>query len=199
MPQVMPAPVVVPRPRTRPDRKSEPLPLRLGLIFQAGVVTERLAPKLGVALVYGIEALLDRDELFAPALRVSLYRMRSGEITTDFGQKARFEWTAARLGACPVLWSWQSLGLRPCLIADLGSVTAEGYATVEPAKETLFWAALGAAVRGEALFSDTFLLEIEAGALFPLNNQSFYFEPSLDVYQIGPGVYALGGIGIRFL
>jgi hypothetical protein len=196
MPQLIPAPVLVPRPK---PRESEPLPLRLGLIFQAGAVTEQLAPELGLALVYGIEALLDRDELLAPALRLSVYRIRSGEISTEFG-KARFEWTAARVSGCPVLWSWENLGLRPCVIADFGRLVAEGYETVDGAKESVFWAAMGAAGRAEALFlEDTLVLEIEAGALFPLSSQRFYFEPSLEVYRIGPGVYALGGIGFRFL
>jgi hypothetical protein len=195
MPQLIPAPQLVPRPKPEP----EPLPLRLGLIFQAGAVTEQLAPELGLALVYGVEALLDRDELLAPALRVSLYRIRSGEITTAFG-KARFEWTAGRISGCPVFWSWENLGFRPCIIADFGSLVAEGYETIDGAKESVLWAALGAAGRAEAVFlEDTLVLEIEAGALVPLGSQRFYFDPSLEVYQIGPGIYALGGIGFRFL
>jgi hypothetical protein len=196
MPQLIPAPVLVPRPK---PEQSEPLPLRLGLIFQAGAVTPNLAPKLGVALVYGIEALLDRDDLLSPSLRLSLYRTRSGEIQTEFG-KARFEWTTARVSACPVLWSWDNLGVRPCLIGDFGRLVAEGYETVDQAEESVFWAALGAAGRGELmLLEDTLLLEIEAGFVVPLSRQRFYFDPDLDVYQIGPGAYVLGGIGFRFL
>ncbi len=199
MPQPIPAPVLVaPRPRPPLEPESEPLPLRLGLIFQAGVVSERLVPKLGIALVYGVEALLDRDELFAPSVRASLYRIRSGEIATDFG-KAKFEWTAGRLSACPILLTWESFGFRPCVIGDFGRVRAEGYETNQGAEESLFWAALGAAGRAETLLLDALLLEIEAGALFPLSNQRFFFEPSFEIYQIGPGVYALGGIGFRFL
>jgi hypothetical protein len=199
MPQPIPVPTIVrPPPRPPPEPAPEPLPLRLGLVFQAGAVSERLVPKLGVALFYGVEALLDRDELFAPSLRASLYRIRSGEIQTDFG-KANFEWTAGRLSACPILWSWNSIGVRPCLIGDFGRVLAEGSETTDEASASLFWAALGAAGRAEALFVDTLLLEIEAGVLFPLNNQRFYFDPDFEVYQIGPGVYLLGGIGFRFL
>jgi hypothetical protein len=196
MPQLIPAPVLVPR---RKPEQSEALPLRLGLIFQAGAVTRNLAPKLGVALVYGIEALLDRDDLLAPSVRLSLYETRSGELSTPSG-KARFEWTSARVSGCPVMWSWENFGVRPCLIADFGRVVAEGYETEEPAKESVFWSALGAAGRTElTLVDDTLLLEFEAGVLFPLRRQRFYFAPDLDVYKIGPGGYALGGIGFRFL
>jgi hypothetical protein len=70
---------------------------------------------------------------------------------------------------------------------------------VDPQERALFWAALGAAWRAEALILDTLLLELEAGALLPLSSQSFYFEPNLEDYDIGPGLYVLSGIGFRFL
>lgn len=194
----LPPPIPEPKrvPRVAPQK--EPLALRLGLIFQAGVVSEQLVPQVGTVLAYGVEALLDREEPFAPTLRVSIYRISSDEISIAAG-KARFEWTAARLGACPVVWSAGIFGFRPCAIADLGSVTGVGYETIDGDEHTLFWAALGAAGRAEALFQNTLLLELEAGALFPLSSQGFRFDPSFEVYRIGPGVYALGGIGFRFL
>jgi hypothetical protein len=198
LPQPIPVPLLVPRFRPALEPPGEPLPLRLGLIFQAGAVSPQLAPRLGTALLFGIEALLQRPELFAPAARLSLYRIRSDEIATTAG-KARFEWTAARLSACPIFWSSSNIGLRPCVIADIGSITAEGYETVDGDQQTLLWAALGAAGRAETLLWDTLVLEIEGGVLFPLSNQRFFFEPALEVYQIGPGAYVLGGIGFRFL
>jgi hypothetical protein len=172
--------------------------LRAGLAFQAGVVGLRLAPELGTALLFGAEIVLDRASLFAPSLRLSGYRIQSGEVITAYG-RAQFEWTAARLSGCPLRWPSGTVGLRPCAIADVGQLRAEGYDAPAADRHTLAWAALGAALRLDALVLNILLLEIEAGGLAPLSEDSFFFDPGdRTAYTVGPGVYAMSGIGVRF-
>jgi len=186
-----------PRPARTIEAVEGSLPWRLGPAFQAGVVGSGLTPNLGIALFSGIELVLEREALLAPSLRLSGYHVRSADVATAAGS-ASFEWTAARLSACPLRWSAAFVGIRPCLFGDVGRLRAEGYATVNREEHSTLWTAIGAALRTEATLLEVLAVEVEFGAAFPLSNDRFFFEPDQNAYEIGPGVYALAGVGLRF-
>jgi hypothetical protein len=170
---------------------------RGGMIVQAGVTTERIAPKLGTILLFGGELVANTVGLLAPALRLSGYRMQSDEIVLPQG-RAQFHWTAARLSACPLRWP-AFVTLRPCALADVGELVGQGYATQSPEEHTVRWIAVGLGLRAETLVKDTLVLELEGGALFPLVTERFFFDPdNTTAHELGPGLYAVAGTGVRF-
>jgi hypothetical protein len=196
-PPPAPAPAAAPPAPAAPPDASDNQPWQAGPSFQAGLVGEGLTPNGGVALLYGIEVVLEREELFAPSLRLSGYNVLGNEVTTAIG-KARFDWTLARVSLCPLRWSVAFLAIRPCALVDVGRLHSEGYDTSRPEEHASFWAALGAAARAEVRPHRILAIEVELGASFPLSNERFFFDPAVDAYEVNPGVYGLVGIGLRF-
>lgn len=191
----------------RPERSAPSTPsLAIGarLLATSGVVPG-LSPGLGV---YG-EVTLPRAGLVSPSFRLTGHRTESTEqvdsVASSPGREAsaEFELIAARFSGCPLRWSPRRLlTFRPCALVELGQLRARGYNVVdeEPAR-ALLWSAAGVELAVEIMPVGPLTLGAEAGMLFPLLRDAFYFDPEgqqAQVHKVGPvGFIAAVGAGLR--
>jgi hypothetical protein len=170
-------------------------------------VVPGVSPGLGIYAEIGVE----RPALVSPSVRLTGLRTAATETapdstasTPDEVASADFELLAARLSACPLRWApTDSIRARPCAFIEAGEFRARGINVVDPEPEqSVFWSATGVEVGVEVQPVAPLTLGAEAGILFPLIRDSFYFDPEGPgerVHEIGAvGWMAAVGAGLRF-
>jgi hypothetical protein len=170
--------------------------------FQAGAASA-LAPPIVPVLGVDIEALLLRDSLVSPAIRLSM-RVADSGFLRDGTDAARFRWTAGRLEGCPVrLPLVTSLTLTPCAWMDAGVLQADGIGNAFSLAHTRPWAAPG--LTGRLQWDLAFvqpapiLVDVEGGVTFPLVRDTFGFFPQGTFHEVpAAGGFFGGGLGVYF-
>lgn len=166
-----------------------------------------LAPGLAV---YG-EVALPGNGLFSPRFRLSGLRTENSELASESeasvvgeAATAEFELLLARLSGCPLHWAPSDfVGVRPCAFLELGELRAQGnnVRQAEP-ERTFLWSAGGLEVALEVLPAGPLTLGAEAGLVFPLIREAFYFDPEGPeerVHEVSAvGFVAAIGAGLRF-
>ncbi len=162
-----------------------------------------LAP--GIVLVLGgdVEALLVRDGVLSPAVRVSMRIADTGFLRAG-DEAARFRWTAARVTGCPVrVPLLPSLALTPCALFDAGVLQADGLGAAFSLSSARPWVAPGVSGRlqwdlGAALPAPV-LVEVEGGGTFPLVRDTFSFFPQGAFHAVpAAGGFFGGALGVYF-
>ncbi len=154
-----------------------------------------IAPGVAAAVEPFVGLEHDTGRVFAPELRLAVLRSAESAAKTNLGV-AGLVWTAARLSACPVRWPPESsLFLSPCALFDAGVLQGRGRNTHEPRNATAAWIAPGLAGRVVWQLVRPLSLELEGGATFPLERDSFFFAPRDRAFKV-PVVGAIGSIGL---
>ena len=181
-----PAPTETLRPRRVRSREQvqavRPWRFLLGANFGLdGAIAPNESPSAGLhaELAHVSGVLLD------PSARVS-FRVARSTASYPAGSAA-FSLSSARLVLCPLRvqpLSW--LDLRPCGLIDAGSYSAQGFDTVQNKQSSLFWSAAGADLLADVLHVGRLFVGVEAGLLFPLRRDGFYFDtnPEVAVHKI---------------
>jgi hypothetical protein len=139
------------------------------------------------------------DRLFSPALRLALGRSLDTDRNVSAGA-ATLRWTEGAFEVCPVRFGLaRPIALRPCAGVEAGVLQAAGSGVLAAETRSRPWAALtfGARLAWEPV--RWLAIELEAGAVAPLYRESFYFQPSVTVYE-APTLAFLSrlGLGVRF-
>ena len=79
------------------------------------------------------------------------------------------EWISSRLEACPLHRSFPPFTLSPCFAVDTGVTQWK----VAPPPVTRHWISLDLIAHLEATFFERLILEVQAGAIFPLTRFEF--------------------------
>lgn len=131
----------------------------------------------------------------APAFRLAASRSLDRDRMPAIGT-ASLHWTQAALEGCPLRFLLvPTLAARPCVGISGGVLNAEGTVAGAARQRSRPWSSLSAHGRLSWEPSSTFSLEIEAGAVLPLVRETFFFEPSVPVYE-APIVAFLGRAGL---
>ncbi|MFZ5893874.1 MAG: hypothetical protein ACOY0T_22625 [Myxococcota bacterium] len=176
----VPAPVAPVPPRRRASREQAQTVKPWHLAFGPSVGFEGgIAPRLGPTIGVHAELSHTTGVILDPSARLSF---RVAKITTSVAAgSAEFTWQSARLALCPLRlqpFSW--LDIRPCALLDAGSLSAQGYETVQNKGTTLFWSAAGGAALVDVLHLGRLTLGAEAGAVLPFRHDGFYFDTNPD-------------------
>lgn len=202
-----PAPSVPSRPLTKPsepESKPEPKRFRFG-VGQRLNVNGGVLPGLGWGESVLAEASVPVSGVLHPSVRLAghvAHATKETELSPPLGTGA-FEWRAARLALCPVLWSpapW--FGARPCVFADAGRLRARGSETTNGKSNSRFWAASGLELELQFELVGPLTLGAEAGFMLPLvPRDPYFFVPrgaNAQVHQISGGFAGGFGFGLRF-
>jgi hypothetical protein len=166
----------------------------------SGSITSAIAPKAVVSPRPFVELATERPAADYAALRLSATRASSGTTTTEFGT-ARFTWTAARADACffwglPAARTWD---FEPCATFDAGRLEGSGSEAPDARTVNVTWLAPGLLDRVRFRGWAPLLIDLEAGAFFPLSHYRFYFEPGTTAHQVPTvGAHAAIGVGLFF-
>jgi hypothetical protein len=212
-PFALTTPELPPPPAAESAQPAEPSPpdtppVRAGWSFGIGHrlnVNDGILPGLGWGQSVFAQADLPISGIFRPGVRLAghlAHAIEETELRPSLGLGA-FEWRAARLSLCPLLWAPErSVRLRPCFFADAGQLRASGSETLSNQKADVFWAAAGSELELEVTLVGPLTLGAEVGFMLPLVPRHwFYFLPNLDgseVHRISSGLSAGLGLGLRF-
>src|SRR5262249_11436796 len=157
-----------PKPET-PTRPPPPQrsPELHGWLHGGVVAIGGIAPTNHVALLageLGADVVVPTERTFLrPLFRFSVTYGRS-EFETSFGPKAPFEWTAAKVGACPVaLPLTAQVELRPCAFFEFGLVVTKGVDALDAVESRRWRPAFGPSVRLDYAFLTHLLIQAELG------------------------------------
>jgi hypothetical protein len=169
-----PASASAPAPAATPARRAH---LSLGTAGELAMIADAVA---SLRLFGELELARDEDpsDLFAPSFRLALSRSFDRD-RTHAATTATLLWTQASLDVCPIrLAVGAHVALRPCGSGSAGVLQADALVS-----RTRPWATLGA--HGRAVWAPIGWLafDIEVGAIAPLYRESFFFEPSIAVYE----------------
>lgn len=198
-----PAPVVPPpvAPRTSstsgdpPSASSPPGRIEVGVQVEAAFV----AGAVPSGRLFGDVSIGPREGLFAPALRLAVARSLDVHRTAAIGG-ATLTWMSAGLDACPLrVVLARPVALRPCVGGSAGVLDASGNGFAGTVSRSRPWATLSALARLVWEPLPWLDLELEAGVIAPLFRESFFFAPSVSVYE-APAIAFLSraGLGLRF-
>lgn len=189
------------QPRNVPARRTHSEPSHAGWHFGLGIrlsVASAVAPHAVLAGEPLITVDDDSGRLLAPEFRLAALRSTTATVTKSLGE-ATFNWTAARLSVCPVRWPARSaLALRPCALMDLGVLEGSGVLTHQPSSAGALWIAPGVAARLSFSPLPPLSFELEGGATFPLERDSFFFAPNTPdnvAFQV-PRVGVVASVGV---
>jgi hypothetical protein len=182
-------PPAKPQPLARAPERARPY-LRLGAGFAA---VSGIAPDALYGGQWLVEGGLGNKAWFSPALRLTARHVRRDGLDFDQGT-AHFRHTAAALDVCPLRAPIETLELRPCLTAELGSLSAEGTNNDRPESHHRAWAALGALARIGLDFPGIGL-ELGFGAEAPLRRDRFRFDTQIGEVKAVVLVFGLAITG----
>jgi hypothetical protein len=179
-------------PLDRPPAAPAPSRWRVSAGVHAGSFGARPTDPLFCASAFADMA-VQGPPLLAPSFRLSVHRTLDASIEAGAGT-ATLRWTFGRAEACPirfVLGPW--IRARPCALFEAGVIEAGG-AIARAQFRMRPWAAGGAQVRFAWTVASAMALEADVGLAFPVVRETFFFEPSPDVYRAAPalGVASLG-------
>jgi hypothetical protein len=149
--------------------------------------------------VFG-ELVLGRGVL-APSVRVAVAQSLDVDRQPVIGH-ATLRWTTGGLDICPIrlaLAAAPAIDARPCAGLAVGILKAEGDAIGNPESRSRPWVA--ASVQGRLVWAiiRALAIEVEGGAEAPFVRESFFFEPTVPVYEAPPiAGFARAGVSVRF-
>lgn len=171
-----PPPTPPPLNRQPASQQREPASAwRVGLAAGVGIESA-IFPEPAPVFAAGIDVSARSTAVFSPSARISGLYAQSGDKFTADGT-ARFQWLAARLALCPVLYRKQSFSLRPCVELDAGELRGEGDATTNGRTASLFWFGAGTALHAELAFGQVLALNAELGGRVLAQPGEFKFLP----------------------
>lgn len=194
----VPPPVAPPSPSRS---GTDPLPSPPRGRVEVGVQVEAafVAGAVPGGRLFGDVSIGPRDGLFAPALRLAVARSLDVARTAAIGG-ATLTWTSVGLDACPLrLALARPVGLRPCVGGSAGVLDASGTGFAGTVSRSRPWLTLSALTRFVWEPLAWLDVELEAGVIAPLYRESFFFAPSVSVYE-APALAFLSraGLGLRF-
>jgi hypothetical protein len=184
-----------------PPPGTAPSPTRSRGRVEVGVQVEAafVAGAAASGRLFGDLSVGPREGMLAPALRLAVSRSLDVDRSAAIGG-ATLRWTTLGLDVCPIrLRLMGPLALRPCGGGSAGVLDASGTGIAMSVSRSRPWASLSAL--GRLVWEPLAWLEIdvEAGVIAPLFRESFFFAPSVAVYE-APAVAFLSrvGFGLRF-
>jgi hypothetical protein len=130
-----------------------------------------------------------------PLFRLSIAQTLTATATKPEGS-VHLRWTTARLETCPVRLSiGERLHARPCAGLETGLVVASGDLRGDARTRLRPWFAVAMAANVAWIVAGPVSLELEAGAVVPLQRDDFFFQMNTVVYK-APAVEAAGGAGV---
>jgi hypothetical protein len=199
-PSTSPAPSSPPSPPLLPPSSPPPPhePWHLALTLDASLVSA-VAPGVLFGVPIIVEATAPKGSVIAPTFRLGFEYTSTGLLDVG-GPTATFKWTLGIAEACPHRWYVGDLSLEPCARFEVGALEGAG-ANIVPSRDiTRLWLAAGPVGRIDWAFLPTMFVDLEAGARFPLNRTTYYFEPATMIYSPPTvGMVVSGGLGVRFL
>jgi hypothetical protein len=187
-----------PEPRApEAETQNASVPPRRRVLFGAGIGTvleDAVAPGVAAGLFGELDASVGTDGVVHPLVALQVARTLTTRAETEAGI-AELTFTAARLLACPLRWPpSDALSLRPCASAEVGFLRASGTATSLRASSDALWFAPGLGARIEARPAAGLRLTLDAGVVFPVTRDRFYFDPDTP-QNTAFEVPAIGGTG----
>jgi hypothetical protein len=193
-------PIAMPLPALLPPLRSAAAPSRWRLSSGLQIAAiSAVAP----GIIPGVDGFIDVEQraasVFSPSFRVSVFWATGGGIRVG-PVFSNFYWLAGRLEGCPLqIRPVASVRLSPCGLIDAGRLQAEGGGRVASAIRVRPWVAPGVLGRLRWEIVDPLLVEVEAGAFFPLVRDTFFIEPGIDVHRAPPvGGSLAAGVGVHF-
>jgi hypothetical protein len=135
----------------------------------------------------------------APSIRATFLHAGTGNLTVDGGQ-AQFTWNVGRLDGCFVAWPTHALRLGLCARVEAGVLDVSGSAIAAPQTKHNGWVAAGPVGHVEWTVLGPLFLDAQAGPIFRVTNDRFYFQPNTTAYQVPiVALDAEAGVGVHFL
>ena len=187
------------RPATSPPSTSPPSSPRGRVEVGAQAELAVIAGAVPSGRLFGDLSIGPREGLFAPSIRLAFARSLDVDRSAAIGA-ATLRWTAAAVDVCPVrVVLARPLAFRPCAGGSAGVLEASGTGFAGAVSRSRPWvtlSALGRLVWEPLPWLD---VDLEVGAIAPLFRESFFFAPSVAVYE-APVAAFLGraGFGVRF-
>jgi hypothetical protein len=178
------APHVAPNPPAAAEAiPTRPLPLSWFVGAASGV--DVLEPGSHVFPFVGLtfDVTWERASVLSPSLRASARYSFEQTVTSVSGQAA-FTLATLRIEPCPVqLILGRSVRLLPCAVVDGGVLFAQGRGVSRQQSHSRPWWTVGAGLR-LSMLPGGFRVDVEAGAFFPLNTDTFQFLPDETIYRV---------------
>lgn len=134
--------------------------------------------------------------ILAPSIRLGI-AATTAATTVDPGQ-ARFVWAAGELGVCPIrIELGAGVAVAPCARFDLGALYARGTGVGQAERDTQLWLAPSALARIVWRIARHVGVELDVGAVVPLERNRYYFPPSTTVFEV-PSITGAARLGIGF-
>jgi hypothetical protein len=147
----------------------------------------------------GLES--SRQRLFAPGIEGAILVAGDRQIVGQRGT-AELSLLGGRLAACPLRLASSKVDLRPCAGVTFGQVWARATSLMNAPSITEPWLSAEATLAVRWLVTSQIFLEVEGGAVFPLERTSyaFSFQPDGQALYTVPAVTGRGsaGCGFRF-
>lgn len=158
-----------------------------------------MADAVPSARLFADVSLGPREGVLAPAVRAAVQRSLDVDRFASIGG-ATLVWTSAGLDACPLrIVVAPPLALRPCAGGSIGVLDATGTGFTGTVSRSRPWATISALGRLVWEPLPWLELELELGVIAPLYRESFFFAPSVAVYEAPPVAFlSRGGFALRF-
>lgn len=167
--------------------------VRLGARAEAAKVVES---HFGFGGGLWINAERDVNEWWTWWLSFGASFITTRPLATNF--PARFELMTAQAWVCPLRFGDAPLSLRPCLNAQLGTLSGRGQNLAEAREASSFWASFGPSLILNYDPSPSFRLDFVAGAAIPVNPQDYTIDapevPVSSTVVVAPWF----GIGVSY-
>ncbi|HEY3498386.1 MAG TPA: hypothetical protein VGK73_27015 [Polyangiaceae bacterium] len=193
----LPPPAPQLEPAAPPAESAETIHFRASLSLLGSAVwgpAPAALPGVGLSTALGLE----RDSIFAPALRLTYVHFGRGGFIPDEGVgEASFQLDQGSLELCPLRLGGRRAAVAPCLLATGGRLLATGSGAVEVQRHSRPWWVLGGSVWGVLRPGGALELSLAAWLGIPLIRDTFQFDPAEPAHVVHevPGVSAGLGLG----
>jgi hypothetical protein len=164
----------------------------------AGAAAEQgVAPNMALAGAFELAVKWNRGQLVEPMVSMTFERTLAETVEQTEGN-ARFQWTALRLGLCPLRLHEERVLFRPCGFFEGGAIDAEGVDVPGADDATAAWWAAGVSGRLELEIFERLAGLVELGARLHFKQDRFYFDPDspqTTLFEVPPvGLFGRAGI-----
>ena len=173
-------------PRSPPSRRRDDGPPD----FSLGTGLETSANRSLVVMPTLFGALRFRRAL-APTLWLGVGRSFSERFATRQGS-ASVRWSEVLFGACAAIVRVSSLGVGPCVNAEIGRLDAVVDPPLPFRSQSRWWVTAGASARLSWQVHAAFSFEVNGGVRLPIARDQLVFEPATVVYE-APAVVPVAG------